>query len=233
VTRYRKRNSYCKNADESKRGSKNANERRRICKKLISAAELAPPMPVTTLLPSTAPKKKLPRAPSMPMYLADAAGLEASSGLKFPEFRGAGVYLRSQRMKLPQTLGQKKAKAIEQSIEKLGIEPHPMASDEIVTQFNDLRSDIILLFDLKSALAACEFELEALRHEYQAVTGKDLEIPSRLHLNSDAGTSEGAVTSPFKRRIADALDVTPGPMPPRKRKAVVDQTPALKKMKKL
>lgn len=47
-----------------------------------------------------------------------------------------------------------------------------MATDEIVTQFNELRSDIVLLYELKSALAGCEFELEALRHEYQALTGK-------------------------------------------------------------
>jgi len=44
-----------------------------------------------------------------------------SSGIKFPDFKTSGVFLRSQRMKLPPSVGQKKSKAIEQMLTELGL----------------------------------------------------------------------------------------------------------------
>lgn len=41
------------------------------------------------------------------------------SSLRFPEFRSAGAHLRSQEMKLPTNIGQKKLKNIETVMEKL------------------------------------------------------------------------------------------------------------------
>jgi hypothetical protein len=43
------------------------------------------------------------------------------SGIKFPEARGTGVWLRSQRMKLPPGVGQRKTKAIEQELRVMNI----------------------------------------------------------------------------------------------------------------
>lgn len=43
------------------------------------------------------------------------------SGIKFPEARGTGVWLRSQRMKLPPGVGQRKTKAIEQELRLMNI----------------------------------------------------------------------------------------------------------------
>jgi hypothetical protein len=44
------------------------------------------------------------------------------TGIKFPDFKNSGVSLRSQRIKLPSSLGQKKLKGIEQTLSdmKLG-----------------------------------------------------------------------------------------------------------------
>lgn len=39
-----------------------------------------------------------------------------SAGIKFNDLRGTGVSLRSQRMKLPANVGQKKTKALEQAL---------------------------------------------------------------------------------------------------------------------
>lgn len=115
------------------------------------------------------------------------------AGIRFPEARGSGVWLRSQRMKLPSGVGQKKAKAIDQSLQALniGIYLHvfcickcinsilckiilisgtnPPPTNEICQQFNDLRSEISLAIELRQALASCEFELQALRHQYEAL----------------------------------------------------------------
>lgn len=38
------------------------------------------------------------------------------TGIKFPDFKNSGVSLRSQRIKLPGSLGQKKLKGIEQTL---------------------------------------------------------------------------------------------------------------------
>lgn len=43
------------------------------------------------------------------------------TGIKFPDFKNSGVSLRSQRIKLPANIGQKKTKAIEQSLQELQI----------------------------------------------------------------------------------------------------------------
>lgn len=44
-----------------------------------------------------------------------------SAGIKFSDLRGSGVSLRSQKMKLPANIGQKKAKALEQTIQEFKV----------------------------------------------------------------------------------------------------------------
>lgn len=103
-----------------------------------------------------------------------------STGIKFPDFKGSGCTMRSQRMKLP-AIGQKKTKAIEQVLGELGIEINPIPSEDIVTNFNELRQDIVLLYELKLALANCEFELQTLRHQYETLApGKLPDLGSAL-----------------------------------------------------
>lgn len=48
-----------------------------------------------------------------------------------------------------------------------------MACEEIVDEFNDLRSDIILLFDLKNALNSAEYELQAALHRLKTDNGSN------------------------------------------------------------
>lgn len=43
-----------------------------------------------------------------------------------------------------------------------------MPTEDICHHFNELRSDMVLLYELKMALATCEFELQTLRHQYEA-----------------------------------------------------------------
>ncbi|UYV67328.1 DMAP1 [Cordylochernes scorpioides] len=92
-----------------------------------------------------------------------------STGIKFPDVKSCGVSLRSHRMKLPTTVGQRKTKTIEQLLQELGIDLNPMPTEEMSLHFNELRSDMVLLYELKLALATCEFELQTLRHQYEAL----------------------------------------------------------------
>lgn len=48
-------------------------------------------------------------------------------------------------------------------------ELNPTPSEEICQSFNELRSDMVLLMELKGALSTCEFELQSLRHQYEAL----------------------------------------------------------------
>ena len=75
-----------------------------------------------------------------------------TGGIKFPDFKAGGTSLRSQRMKLPPTVGQKKAKAIDQMLKEAGVDSIPVPSENMCTQFNELRSDMVLLYELKAAL---------------------------------------------------------------------------------
>jgi DNA methyltransferase 1-associated protein 1 len=44
-----------------------------------------------------------------------------------------------------------------------------MPTEDIVTNFNDLRQDIVLLYELKLALANCEYEMQTLRHRFETL----------------------------------------------------------------
>ncbi|NWX39387.1 DMAP1 protein, partial [Steatornis caripensis] len=111
-----------------------------------------------------APKKKLPQKKE-----TEKPAVPETAGIKFPDFKSAGVTLRSQRMKLPSSVGQKKIKALEQMLMELGVDLNPMPTEEIVQMFNELRSDLVLLYELKQAFANCEYELQMLRHRYEAL----------------------------------------------------------------
>ncbi|XP_045160572.2 DNA methyltransferase 1-associated protein 1-like isoform X1 [Mercenaria mercenaria] len=152
-----------------------------------------------------------------------------TTGIKFPDFKQPGVYVRSQKMKLPASLGQKKTKAIEQVLEELGIEYNPMPTDDITTHFNELRQDIVLLYELKLALATCDYELETLKHQYETINpGKtpDVPLPENPDPLLEIGQSEDDQSK-------DAIDVVGSLTPNRKRKAALESTTAhlLKKMK--
>lgn len=45
----------------------------------------------------------------------------------------------------------------------------PTPTEAICKHFNELRSDLALALDLKNALVSCEFDLQALRHQYEAL----------------------------------------------------------------
>lgn len=84
-------------------------------------------------------------------------------------------------MKLPANIGQKKAKALEQALIEFKVDPTPPPVEEICNAFNELRSDMVLLCELRTALATCTFELEASKHQYEALCpGKTLNIPACL-----------------------------------------------------
>lgn len=103
------------------------------------------------------------------------------TGIKFPDFKNSGVSLRSQRMKIPSSIGQKKLKAIEQTLFEMKLDPNPPPTEKICQQFNELRSDIVLHHELKAALSTCDYELQSLKHQYEALApGKTLIIPPSL-----------------------------------------------------
>lgn len=60
-------------------------------------------------------------------------------------------------------------------------DPAPPPTEEICTAFNELRSDMVLLCELRTALSTCTYELESLKHQYEALCpGKTLNIPASL-----------------------------------------------------
>ncbi|XP_069088959.1 DNA methyltransferase 1-associated protein 1 isoform X1 [Pleurodeles waltl] len=129
--------------------------------KLITAADTTTEM---RRAERKASKKKLPQKREL-----EKPSLPETAGIKFPDFKSAGVTLRSQRMKLPSSVGQKKIKALEQMLTELGVDLIPMPTEEIVHMYNELRSDLVLLYELKQAYANCEYELQMLRHRHEAL----------------------------------------------------------------
>ncbi|XP_060536596.1 DNA methyltransferase 1-associated protein 1 isoform X2 [Cylas formicarius] len=149
------------------------------------------------------PKRKIVN-PSRPSKV-DSSAVE-SAGIKFPDFKNSGVSLRSQRMKLPGNVGQKKSKNIEQTLQDMSLELNPTPTEEICQNFNELRSDMVFLMELKSALSTCEDELQSLRHQYEALNpGRTLTIPPQLLSQQDPDS---------KMTTAEIIDVVGSPGTP-------------------
>lgn len=49
------------------------------------------------------------------------------------------------------------------------LDANPMPTSPIASAFNDLRQDLVLLHELKLALANCEYELQTLRHRHDTL----------------------------------------------------------------
>lgn len=114
-------------------------------------------------------KKKLHHTPRPSKVDSVVNALEiGNSGIKFADLRGSGVSLRSQKMKLPANIGQRKVKALEQAIQEFKVDPSPPPTEEICNAFNELRSDMVLLCELRTALSTLVYEMISLRHQYEA-----------------------------------------------------------------
>ncbi|XP_074593338.1 DNA methyltransferase 1 associated protein 1 isoform X2 [Brevipalpus obovatus] len=158
----------------------------------------------------------------------NASALLESVGIKFPDVKSSGVGLRSQKMKLPGSVGTKKSKAIEQLLVELNVDLKPMPTEEICQHFNELRSDMVLLYELKMALASSEFELQTLKHQYEALQGRTGEVDGTLFGELSSTRPLGSETP--KKTISEVIDVeSPGS---RKRKAALEQGNLLRKLKK-
>jgi len=44
-----------------------------------------------------------------------------------------------------------------------------VATEAVCQQFNELRSEIVLLYELQQALTNCDFEFQTLRHRYESI----------------------------------------------------------------
>lgn len=80
-------------------------------------------------------------------------------------------YLRLVLWCLNQTIGELKSNLKFSLPSCLSVDPdlNPMPTEEIVQMFNELRSDLVLLYELKQAHSNCEYEQQMLRHRYEAL----------------------------------------------------------------
>uniref|UniRef100_A0A914BX92 DNA methyltransferase 1-associated protein 1 n=1 Tax=Acrobeloides nanus TaxID=290746 RepID=A0A914BX92_9BILA len=156
---------------------------------------------------------------------------EASHGIRFHEFRSSGPHLRSQEIRLPSNVGQKKMKNIDIVVERLKLDVFPHAHEEIVKSYNEFRSDVVVLLELKTALQAAESELEVLRNRMQNELGRTFDIEPRFQVKDneigDRPKTRGKGAPTSRRRITQMLEIIPGGLPTtRKRKATERASPA-------
>uniref|UniRef100_A0A673IXB7 DNA methyltransferase 1-associated protein 1 n=1 Tax=Sinocyclocheilus rhinocerous TaxID=307959 RepID=A0A673IXB7_9TELE len=195
--------------------------------KLITAADTTTEM---RRAERKATKKKLPQKRE-----TEKPAVPETAGIKFPDFKSAGVSLRSQRMKLPSSVGQKKIKAIEQILTEQGVDLNPMPTEEIVQMFNELRSDLVLVYELKQAYSNCEYEQQMLRHRYDALlkAGGAVTPLSESSGAPDSQSWPGAddIKTEAKEQL---IDVVGAPLTPnsRKRRESASSSSSIKKVKK-
>ncbi|KAF7623575.1 hypothetical protein Mgra_00010132 [Meloidogyne graminicola] len=111
--------------------------------------------------------------------------------IRWPEYKQPGPHLRTQEMKLPSNTAQRKLDNIGKIVTSLqivsiGLE-YPPATEEIVKLYNDFRSNIVLLQELKTAVYNTEQELDQLAHRLRVEKNiyflKELTIEPRLRVS--------------------------------------------------
>lgn len=134
--------------------------------KLISQADQQAELSAATTPQARKQEKKLNKK-KVPVQqkLHNVVSSMETANIRFGEGvnKGTGITMRSQKMKLPANFGQKRTKALEQMLAEFKVDPNPPAIEEICTAFNELRSDMILLHEIRTALAASEFEAISLK----------------------------------------------------------------------
>uniref|UniRef100_F7CXW9 DNA methyltransferase 1-associated protein 1 n=1 Tax=Monodelphis domestica TaxID=13616 RepID=F7CXW9_MONDO len=139
---------------------KEREKRSQDLQKLITAADTTAEQRRTE---RKAPKKKLPQKKE-----TEKPAVPETAGIKFPDFKSAGVTLRSQRVS-PSRPGEGRAVPERPLSSCVPAELSPTPTEELVQMFNELRSDLVLLYELKQACANCEYELQMLRHRHEAL----------------------------------------------------------------
>jgi len=109
------------------------------------------------------------------------------SHIRWPEFKTPGPHLRSQEMKLPSNTGQKKLASIglivtSRKMVSIGLE-YPHAFEDIVKLYNEFRSNIVLLQDLKTAIHNTELELDQLASRLPFEKLSSMPIEPRLRVS--------------------------------------------------
>jgi len=153
-----------------------------------------------------------------------ASLLEANTlTIKFPDFKTSGASLRSQRLKLPTSLGNKKMKGLEGMLSELKIDLYPMPTESICQAFNELRGDLLLLYELKMSFESTKFEINSIKDQIKT-----------LKPDFSAETLEQSITSQDSstRDISDVIDTNAANTPGRKRKAALEQSNVLRKLKR-
>ncbi|EPB69599.1 Myb-like DNA-binding domain protein [Ancylostoma ceylanicum] len=215
----------CFDADHERRRKEQLNKQWNRTKeqKLINMAE-APASPSVSgacMSPALGKKKGTLRQKAGSAAVATASNLNFNpvdisvSAIRFPEFKSAGAHLRSQEMKLPTNIGQKKLKNIEVVLSKCKLDMNPMGTEAIVAAYNEFRSQIVLLQELKSTLQTAEFELETLRNRLTEEGKEPFEIEPRMRISTvpeggidpeEITGEEGAPTT--TRRITSFIDTS-------------------------
>lgn len=135
--------------------------------KLISQADQQSELAAATTPQARKQEKKLnkKKVPVQQKLKADVVSSMETANIRFGEGvnKGTGITMRSQKMKLPANFGQKRTKALEQMLAEFKVDPNPPAIEDICTAFNELRSDMILLHEIRTALSSSEFELETVK----------------------------------------------------------------------
>src|SRR5689334_22738315 len=107
------------------------------------------------------------------------------------------------RLKLPNSVTTKKAVALKAMLAELKLEENPMADEEAIDEFNKLRNDLLLLYELKAAMVTAASDLTHLKNELGEST-KDPQIAGLLD-RADAALKQ----SSGEKLISDRIDATP------------------------
>ncbi|OQV24507.1 THUMP domain-containing protein 3 [Hypsibius exemplaris] len=147
--------------------------------------------------------KKSDKRKSIDPATASGFGPLPENTVRFPEIKGAGIQARSLRLKLPNAVSSKKATALKIMLNEIKVDEHPMASEEVIDEFNQLRTDLLSLYDLKGAIVNAQADLVHLKVDI----GDRIQEPQVQALLAKAEGSLNACST--TGMISSSVDVAP------------------------
>lgn len=111
------------------------------------------------------------------------AQIISDAQIRWPMLTSPGPHLRSQEMKIPSNLGQRKLKNIDVVVDKLKLDLYPDAFEEVVHAYNQFRSNILVLQDFKAALHGVECEIDQIAHRLQEEKNIIIHIDPRFRVS--------------------------------------------------
>ncbi|CAG0883380.1 unnamed protein product [Cyprideis torosa] len=169
-------------------------------------------------------KKHLSGTPTQVEVIGGTTSRDFGRGDPAQDNGAPTICLRSSKFLKLSSLGVKRQKALETLFQEQGLDLNPIPTPRVVAEYNALCQEMLELYDFKAALAATQFDIQKTKHRLEQ------RMPSKNH-RIFAKVEKLLEPNPEEDSLSTLMDGASGMTPHKKRKAALEQSNLMKKLK--